>query len=115
MDDAKREALKAAGIDVEDAVRRFMGKEELMMKFLLRFGQDPNFGLLRQALEEGDTARAYEAAHALKGLAGNLSLRVVFARSSELVDSLRAGDLQQAKAGFPALEESYRAVLDAIG
>ena len=39
MDDAKREALKAAGIDVEDAVRRFMGKEELMMKFLLRFGR----------------------------------------------------------------------------
>ena len=115
MDDAKREALKAAGIDVEDAVRRFMGKEELMMKFLLRFGQDPNFGLLRQALEEGDTARAYEAAHALKGVAGNLSLRVVFARSGELVDSLRAGDLQQTKAGFPALEESYRAVLDAIG
>ena len=83
MDDAKREALKAAGIDVEDAVRRFMGKEELMMKFLLRFGQDPNFGLLRQALEEGDTARAYEAAHTLKGVAGNLSLRVVFARSRQ--------------------------------
>ena len=36
MDKEKISQLAAAGIDVQEAMGRFMGNEALMMKFLLR-------------------------------------------------------------------------------
>ena len=48
MDERKKQQLEAAGIDVADALARFMDNEALMLKFLLRFPQDQNFSLLKQ-------------------------------------------------------------------
>lgn len=70
MDQQKRLLLERAGIDVADALARFMDNEALMLKFLLRFPEDKNFSQLEQALADGDATRAFEAAHTLKGVAG---------------------------------------------
>lgn len=114
MDAGKRSRLEAAGIDVEEALGRFMDNEELMLRFLLRFPQDENFALLRQALEQGDVRRAFEAAHTLKGVAGNLSVTGVFRQTGRLVELLRAGDLAAASAAMPELEAEYDRAVRAL-
>ena len=39
----KKDILKAAGVDYDGALSRFMGNEALLMRFLNKFLDDPNF------------------------------------------------------------------------
>ena len=114
MDERKKERLEAAGIDVEDALLRFMGNEELMMRFLLRFPKDESFEKLRQALRAEDAGEAYTAAHTLKGVAGNLSMKGLFQQASAVTEELRRGDLAAAQRGMPALEDRYLQVVGVL-
>ena len=52
--------------------------------------------------------------HALKGTAGNLGFTRFFDALVPLVESLRTGDLALAKASLPAVEEAYKALVEAI-
>ena len=96
MDAMQRERLLAAGVQVDEALERFMGNEALMMRFLLRFPGDGNFSLLRQAMARGDVSGAFEAAHALKGVTGNLAaaqdrmaaLEAVYARTAQALSDM---------------------------
>ena len=115
MDEIKRQYLRDAGIDVEDALERFMGNETLMVKFLLRFPGDENFPRLKKALAEGDAGAAFTAAHTLKGVAGNLSMEELFRQVSPLVEDLRSENLTAAAGRMPALEKTYARVLEALG
>ena len=110
----KQRRLAEAGIDVDDALARLMQNEGLL-RLLSAFLQDGNFARLQEALAKGDVSGAFTAAHTLKGVAGNLSLRDLFARVSEVVECLRSGDLGAAAEKMPAVEAAYRAVVVAIG
>ena len=50
MEEAAKRRLEAAGIDVDDALGRFLQNEALMMKFLGRFPADTSFSRLREAM-----------------------------------------------------------------
>lgn len=106
--------MEEAGIDVTDALARFMNNEGLMMKFLMRFPQDQNFQRLCKAMEEQDATAAYEAAHTLKGVAGNLSMKGLYAQVSAVVEDLRGGDLAAAAGKMEGLRASYQQTLDAV-
>lgn len=99
--------MEKAGIDVADALGRFMDNEALLLKFMGRFPQDKNFSQLREAMNSGDTVRAFEAAHTLKGVAGNLAMTELFQQVSLLVEDLRGRNLPAAQARMPALEDQY--------
>lgn len=114
MDERTRRELEAAGIDVSDALGRFMDNEALMLKFLQRFPGDHNFRLLKEAMERGDTAQAFEAAHTLKGVTGNLAMAELFQQVSLLVEDLRSRDLAAAQKRMPALEECYGRIVTAL-
>lgn len=115
MEQQVRQQLEAAGVQVEDALYRFMGNEGLMLKFLLRFPQDENFGALQQAMDRGDVGAAYQAAHTLKGVAGNLAIEPLFTAASAVVEELRAEQLQEAAERMPALEEVYLRTVALLG
>ncbi len=115
MTEESKRRLVEAGIDVDDALARLMQNEGLLMRLLRAFLQDANFAQLQEALAKGDVSSAFAAAHTLKGVAGNLSLRDLFARVSEVVECLRGGDLGAAAEKMPAVEAAYRAVVVAIG
>lgn len=115
MTDENKRRLMEAGIDVDDALARLMQNEGLFLRLLRAFLQDGNFARLQEALAKGDVSSAFAAAHTLKGVAGNLSLRDLFARVSEVVECLRGGDLGAAAEKMPAVEAAYRAVVVAIG
>lgn len=83
--------LRAHGADMNGAMNRLVGDEELYAVCLGLFLEDPAFAALGAALNAGDDAAAFEAAHSLKGVAGNLGLTRLYQLSGELVEPLRAG------------------------
>lgn len=114
MEEAAKRRLEAAGIDVDDALGRFLQNEALMMKFLGRFPADTSFSRLQEAMERGDAAQAFEAAHTLKGVAGNLSLKRLYEALTPMVEELRAGDLAAAAAHMDEAELWYSRAAEAI-
>lgn len=114
MDSLKKQRLLDAGIAVDGALARFLGNEALLLRFLGKFAQDPNFAALCAALEEGRTRDAFLSAHTLKGVTGNLSMQALFAQTSDLVEDLRREDLDAARARLPAVQAQYQRTLDAL-
>ena len=105
-----REVLEAGGIDVQGALDRMMGNARLLGKFL----DDQSFAHLEAAFAAQDAEAALNAAHTLKGVAGNLSVTTVYELAGRQCDLLRAGSPDEAAALMPQLSEAYRAAQDAI-
>lgn len=100
-------ALKDAGVDLDGALRRFSGSAQLYERFLLRFPGDETFSQLTAALEAGETKDAFVSAHTLKGVTANLGLESLFTLTSEIVEFLRSGELEEARKRYPQLKEKY--------
>lgn len=81
--------LKDYGADIDGAMRRFLGDEELYASCFTEFINDPCFSALRDALEAGDYGAAFDAAHTLKGVAGNMGLTPMYQAACALVEPLR--------------------------
>ena len=96
MDQAKS-AAGGRRVRVEEALERFLDNEELMLRFMLRLPGDPNFPALCQAMAAGGPEAAFQAAHALKGVAGNLAMGELYRLTSQVVEALRGGDLAAAQ------------------
>lgn len=79
------------GGDYEATMRRFMGNEALYVKILSKLPTDPNLQNLRDALHQGNISDAFEAAHTLKGVSGNLGLTPLYDAVCAIVEPLRAG------------------------
>ena len=61
-------------VDVNDGLKRVMGKKKLFLSLLGRFkSREMTEGLL-EAIKAGDHAKVVESAHAIKGASGNLGL-----------------------------------------
>ena len=82
--------LIAFGADTEDGLRRCMNKEDFYLRMVKMVPGDANFQKLDDAIAAGDLDAAFEAAHALKGSAGNLSLTPIAAPVMEVTELLRA-------------------------
>jgi len=48
------EKLKQQGVNTDEAISRFMGKEELFLSFIFRFPKNADFKEIRKCLEEKD-------------------------------------------------------------
>lgn len=114
MDDKMIQELRDAGVDVDGASERFMGNMALLERFLKKFPEDKNFGELIEAFDANDTERAFNAAHTLKGVCGNLSLVALFHIASEITEFLRAGDMDSARKKLPGLQEEYEKIMALI-
>lgn len=98
--------LRTYGADMDGALERFVGDEELYADCFQLFWEDASFPALDSALARQDYAAAFEAAHTLKGVAGNLGLTPLFDAVCALVEPLRQGERD-------GLEPLYQAVLEA--
>ena len=114
MDPQTQRILEQGGVDAADALERFMGKTELMERFMKRFLADENFAALEQALKAEDQQEAIRAAHALKGTSGNLSLTALHQRVTDQLALLRADDLAGAVQAMDGVAQAYAAATDAI-
>ena len=85
------------GCDINEAMDRLMNDKEIFFKFLYQFKKDKNFLELENAIHKNDRKNAFECAHALKGVAGNLSLKPIYESITLLVDMLKKGEMSDAK------------------
>lgn len=85
------EELKAWGCNTADALERMVGDEEFYRECLLDIPSEPCFEQLGQALRDGDTLAAFDAAHTLKGVLSNLGLTPMYDTVVSIVEPLRAG------------------------
>ncbi|MEG1641912.1 MAG: Hpt domain-containing protein [Synergistaceae bacterium] len=102
-------------IDVPQALERFAHNEAMYQKYLLRFEEDKSFKNLETAIKDKEYYLAFQAAHTLKGIAGNLSLTPLYEKMCDLVTYLRdSSDIQKAELIFPQVCELYEQTVQTI-
>ena len=104
------EKYRAAGGDVEGVMERFMSDEELLKMCLSQFVQEDEFGQLRENILNKEYKKAFDSAHALKGITGNLGLTDLYEKLCILVEDLRGEKydcLQEQLAEILALKEDF--------
>ncbi len=84
------EKLKELGIDPTEGMTRCMNNEVFFFKMISMAISNEYFETLGKALDAGDLDTAFEAAHALKGVIGNLALAPIYDPLSEMTELLRA-------------------------
>lgn len=97
--------LKEQGVSVDKALERMKGNREAYKSFLQEFFEDPDFEALEQSIEAQSVKDAFDYAHGLKGMAGNLGLDHVHAKISILVEILRQDSLEGAKEAYEEVME----------
>ncbi len=120
MDEKFRKQMEENGADVDTTLKRFLGKEELYLRFIKKFQDDKNLEGLLEHYANKDYEGVFESAHSLKGVAGNLGLNPIYNISAQICDLLRgkqASDVDTAKLEElkGQLEEAYHRFLNIIG
>ncbi|MBR3056594.1 MAG: Hpt domain-containing protein [Clostridiales bacterium] len=83
------DALKSFGANTDDALARCMGNEAFYFRLIGKVLEDKNFNLLEESILAKDFDKAFEAAHTLKGVLGNLSLTPIYDPVCEITELLR--------------------------
>ena len=83
------DSLKKWGANTEEALQRCMNNEALYLKLISMFFDKNSYNELKEALANDDLDKAFQAAHALKGVLGNLSLTPLFNIIFEVTELLR--------------------------
>ena len=84
--------LKELGADTATGIARCVNDEGFYIKMVSMALQDTNFEQLKEAVESGDLSTAFERAHALKGVMGNVALTSLFEPIAAMTEELRAGN-----------------------
>ena len=84
--------LNAFGADTASGLARCCGNEALYLRLVGMIPDEKNFDLLSHSIGRGDLAAAFESAHALKGVLGNLSLTPLYEKASAITELLRCGE-----------------------
>ena len=107
------EDLEAYGVNITETLDRFIDDEELYVSCLEAILTEPGFGDLRKALDEEDYTGAFDAAHTLKGVTGNLGLTKLFEVVCEMVETLRSGENADLEGKYKRIMEE-KACVDKI-
>lgn len=83
------DSLRAYGANVDEGLNRCMNDEGFYLRMVALALEDNNFDRLKAAMDAGDSRAAFEAAHALKGSTGNVSLTPIYGPLCQLTELLR--------------------------
>lgn len=100
-----REVFEAYGASYEATMARFMYNESTYLRFLDMLFQDDNLQKLGDALDRGALKSAFEAAHTLKGVVGNMGLTPLYEAVCAIVEPLRTGE---GRCDYQTLYEAVR-------
>lgn len=89
--------LKAWGCDLEGTAERFDGDETLYLECLSMLTADAAFEELGEKLSAAETERAFDCAHALKGVIANMGITPMFDTIVQIVEPLRRGTMPEAE------------------
>ena len=106
--------LRAAGIDYDAALARFVGRRELYEKFLQKFLEDTHEQDAVCAYRERQFEETLAQVHALKGVCGTLGLTKLYEISAEIVRELRAEEFAGLERRMEQLTEEHDKLYEAI-
>ncbi len=96
-------ALTIRGCDIKGALPRFIDNRDFYCSMLAQIPNEENFSKLGVALDAEDVAAAFDAAHTLKGVIGNMGLTPMYEEVCYIVESLRNGRLDNMQEHYQAL------------
>ena len=108
------EKLRQHGVDLDRVMKRFLGKEDMYLKFLKRFLEDESFSNMERYLEQNNVEEAFKAAHTLKGVVTNLGLESIMCSVLPITEKLRAGSLEEGKNMMEQLKKEYEMVVNIL-
>ena len=115
MTDLQRERLENLGVDIEETMERFVENEALYFRCLNKLQDDKNYSLLIEAIDEGnDATKAFDAAHALKGVSANLGLNKLFNELRVITEVFRAGSMEYDTDNLERLKGAYAEAITTI-
>ncbi|MEG1869477.1 MAG: Hpt domain-containing protein [Oscillospiraceae bacterium] len=98
--DIMLEKLKDYGADVDGAMGRFLDDIPLYKTCFLAFLNDEAFINLGIALIAKDYKNAFEYAHTLKGITGNMGLTPLYQLICSIVEALRSNEYSDLQASY---------------
>ena len=107
MEKALKAALLDLDVNLEEAMERFIDDEELYLTCLLKYVKDDAFGRLGECIGKREYEKAFEYAHSLKGVSGNLGLKNIYGLICTMVENLRAGN-------YISIEKQYEEVMNSL-
>ena len=85
------ESLKALGADTETGLARCVNNEDFYLSMVKIVLEDNGYDELKALIDSHSIPEAFERAHALKGILGNVSLTTLYEPVAEMTEELRAG------------------------
>ena len=110
MESERKTRLEASGINIYEALERFMGNEKMLEKYLGRFLEDKSYAALVAAVAADDQAQAQAAVHTLKSVCGTIGLTGMREQVLAQEAAMRSGDWARAKAMMPEIVSEYERI-----
>lgn len=85
------DVLKNFGADTAEGLSRCLDDEDFYLELIPEAIERERYEKLEKLLHEKNLTAAFEAAHALKGVLGNLALTPIYEPCSEMTEFLRSG------------------------
>ncbi len=114
MSNKDKENLINAGVDLDDALPRFMDSDIIYCRFLKLFLIDQSFAKLQNSIESGDLKDAYSHAHTLKGVASNLSFSKLIKTLMPIHNCLKDGVNKDYTQDIAKLSDQYNKLVKII-
>ncbi|MCH5193101.1 MAG: Hpt domain-containing protein [Oscillospiraceae bacterium] len=100
-------ALKEQNVDIEGTLSRFMGNDELYIKFLTRYPDENDVTPVIEAAASGDNDRLVMTAHKLKGVSINLGLNGIAEKAGAIESGAKNRTLDDPDAAAAELKAEY--------
>ena len=114
MDIRQAHVLSLRDTDIAGALYRLSGDEAMYSECLRAFLCDPTVEQLNISLECCAWDEAFTAAHALKGVAGNLGFIPLMHSTGQLIVLIRGGRMMDIPMALEQVNSAYRDILDGI-
>lgn len=101
------EALNAVGADTATGMARCMNNEAFYLKMVRMCLEDDRYEKLPEAVTNGEINQAFEYAHALKGMLGNVSLSNLLEPIEEITELARAEKTEGYDEALAKMQEEY--------
>ena len=108
-------SMEDYGIDYQSGIERCMNDNDFYVMLMKKFLENKNYDALELAMKSGDGRRAFEEAHALKGVIANLSFNKLYDAIVPLVEALRGEpDMIAANEAYLTFSSEYDELTDFI-
>ncbi len=84
------DSLKKFGANTEEGLSRCFGNEEFYITLVKTIPGEATFDKLAESIAQNNLDEAFDHAHALKGVLGNLSLTPILAPVETITEQLRS-------------------------